>query len=111
MWRNAAVTLLGLYFLVAPWWTGTADQTLPTVVSVLGGAVLAGLFGWMTVQRQRPWLPALNWVGVVIGFWFVLHPFLGHFEIGSFWGYVGPAIAVMFLNIWTLMKGTRIGGV
>ncbi|MBX6353522.1 MAG: SPW repeat protein [Thermoflavifilum sp.] len=106
MWRHVLVCIAGVYFIVAPWWTGTAAQRTPTVVSVLVGLALAGVFGLMVARRETD--RAGLWFGVVAGLWFVLHPFLGHFEIPSYWGYVAPALVVIALSLWSLMRITQV---
>lgn len=103
-WRNWVNALIGVWFVIAPWVLGIANEKTAAFISVIVGAILVVVATWAAI---RPGVPGFkiwgSWVTLACGLWFVIHPFLAHFEVSQFWAVVIPALLTMALSLWTLM--------
>lgn len=110
-WRNWLSALIGVWFMIAPWVIGFTYERDATWLSVFVGGLQVLVSIWAAAVVERPnWRVWQNWIAVLTGFWFVVHPFLGHFEEGPYWGIAGPGVATIVLNLWTLMAPARVNG-
>lgn len=110
-WRNWLNAVIGLWFIVSPWALRVSDQAYVTWSSVIVGIVLVVVSVWAALTVDiGGWKVWQNWVSLVCGLWFVIHPFLGHFEEGSYYAIVSAAILSMALSLWTLMKNPESMG-
>ncbi|WDL98333.1 SPW repeat protein [Alicyclobacillus sp. ALC3] len=114
-WRHWLNAIVGAWFIVAPWVLGLTHLNTATWFSMVIGAVqvVAAVWGslWMPAAS---WRSVPDWITLVTGFWFLVHPFLGHFEDWQYFGTIVPALATMVLSLWTLMMhsgsmGNRAG--
>lgn len=103
-WRDWLSALIGVWFVIAPWTMGFNYDRNATWLSVFFGGLQILVSIWAAAMVERPsWRIWQNWIAVITGFWFIIHPFLGTFDEGPYWGIAGPGIATMILNLWTLM--------
>lgn len=104
VWRHWLNALMGIWFVIAPWSLGVAQYREATYSSVIVGTLLVIVSVWAaSVQHEPGWRIWQDWVSSLFGFWFVIHPFLGHFEVGQYYAIVIPAIVTIALSFWTLM--------
>ena len=107
-WRHWLNAIIGGWFIAAPWVIGVTHLNTATWVSVVVGTVQVVAAVWgattMTVPSWRSWP---DWVTTGTGFWFLVHPFLGHFEDWQYYGTIVPALATMALSLWILMAHSR----
>lgn len=104
VWRNWLSALLGVWFLIAPWTLGITHEQDATWLSVFFGGVQVLVSIWAAVTFGRPsWRIWQNWIALIVGIWFLVHPFLGRFEVGQYWGIVAPAMLTIIINLWNLM--------
>lgn len=108
-WRNWLCALIGAWFIVSPWVLRISHEATATKVSVIVGAVQVIVSIWAAQTFVRPnykiWQ---NWVALICGFWFVIHPFLGDFELGQYYSIVVPGLITIIFGFWTLMTSSKI---
>ncbi|MCL6517712.1 SPW repeat protein [Alicyclobacillus sp.] len=102
-WQHWACAVLGVWTLVAPWGIGVSHIAPATYASVVVGVIQIAASVWAArvtgVPGPRVWQ---NWVVLACGLWFLVHPFLGHFEEGQYWATVIPGILTIVLILWAM---------
>lgn len=104
-WRSWLSAAFGIWFIIAPWILGFVHDINATWGSLIAGAILLVVSVWQAITVDVPsWRTWQSWIGVLCGFWFIIHPFLGRFEVAEYYAIIVPGILTMGVNFWTLMS-------
>lgn len=95
--------------MVSPWALGVALRREAIWACLIGGAIQV-IASISAAQRRRVhWRAWEYWILLATGFWFIIQPFLGHYEEGQYWATITPALLTIVFCLWTLMK-PRVNG-
>ncbi|KPV44049.1 SPW repeat domain-containing protein [Alicyclobacillus ferrooxydans] len=87
-----------------PWALELHTQRLATNTTVTVGAIqlIASVWAATAVQMQS-WKTWQNWVAFLCGFWFIIQPFTGHYELDQYYTTVVAGVVTIIVNIWSLI--------
>ncbi len=103
-WRNWLSAVIGLWMIISPWALELHTQRLATNTTIIVGAIQLIVSVWAaTAVQVQSWKTWQNWVAFLCGFWFILQPFTGHYELDQYYTTVVAGVVTIIVNIWSLI--------
>jgi hypothetical protein len=92
--NNLVNTLIGIWFMSAPWVLNFSDQAGPVTTSIVIGLILA--LSSLLSFKAGGW----NLISLLAGVWFIVFPHLYELDTLEKWVSVVLGALVVILNLW-----------
>ncbi len=103
-WRNWLSAVIGAWLMMSPWVLGLHNQVQATNATLFVGLIQAVVSIWAALAvRLQSWKTWQNWVAFLCGAWFIVQPFLGHYELGQYYATIAAGLVTIFVNMWSLI--------
>jgi ABC-type transport system involved in multi-copper enzyme maturation permease subunit len=92
--NNTLASLIGVWFIVAPWVLNFSNNSKAVTISLVVGAIMA-ISSLLSFKA-----PGFNLISLLSGVWFIVFPFILSMDSIEKWVSVVLGAIVVALNLW-----------